>query len=170
MEKRVDGESEEGERDDESTGLIDRIRDLAAANARAPLASEESVRLYLMSWWSRTYNRPLKDPVLLSYSVEELLYEFYDKIERAKAATEAAEQETDKIEEKKEKAALDWAEEEEKRELEALSRGETPQTPPSPPSIKPSELEENKKWMEEQIRLNKKQFGEDFGDDIAFGD
>lgn len=168
MEKRVNGEGEEGERDDESTGLIDRIRDLAAANARAPLISEEQIRLYLMSWWSRTYNRPLKDPVLLSYSVEELLYEFYDKIERVKAATEAAEQETDKIEEKKEKAALDWAEEEERRELEALSKGETPANKPS--ATKPSELEENKKWMEEQIRLNKKQFGEDFGDDIAFGD
>jgi len=35
-----------------------------------------------MCWWSQTYKRPLKDPVLLSYTFEELLFEYYDKIIR----------------------------------------------------------------------------------------
>lgn len=119
--------------------------------------------LFLTSWWSRTYNRPLKDPLLKEYSLEELLYEFYDRIEREKAATEQAEKEDDKIEETKNKAALDWAEQEEKRELEELDRKEKG-LPPLDPTKDPA----NKKWMEDQIAEQKKILGDDFGEDVDF--
>ena len=56
--------------------VVESIRRLAAHNARAPLDTEEQVLLFLQSWWSRTYNRPLKDPLLHSYTMEELIYEF----------------------------------------------------------------------------------------------
>lgn len=113
--------------------------------------------LFLSSWWSRTYNRPLKDPLLQEYSFEELLYEFYDRSERELAAKELIEKENDKIEEDKEKAALDWAEIEEKKELEALKKAE---------ADKLAEAQANQKWMEEQLAKQKELLGEDFGEDF----
>lgn len=118
--------------------------------------------LFLQSWWSRTYNRPLKDPLLLSYTLEELLYEFYDRLERSKAIEEQLEEENDKIEDVKERAALDWAEEEEKRELDAMKAEGSKPTEPSDPTKDP----ENIRWMEEQLQKAKEEFGESFGEDI----
>lgn len=67
-----------------------------------------------------------------------------DKLERIKAADKAIEAEHDKIEEAKEKDALDWAEQEEAKELE-----------------------EQKKWMMDQLKAEKTARGEDFGDDLS---
>lgn len=116
----------------------------------------------MQSWWSRTYDRPLKDPLLLSYTLEELLYEFYDRIERQKAQEERINSEDDKIEEAKEKEALDWAEQEEKRELEEELRAKG-----SKQASDPTKDPENIAWMEEQLNKGKQLFGEDFGEDIV---
>lgn len=117
--------------------------------------------LFLKSWWSTTYNRPLKDPLLESYTLEELIYEFYDKIERAKAAEERLAAEDDKIEEAKEKEVLDWAEAEEKKELEEMQRMLAKKG-----NADPTKDPENIKWMKEQLEKAKQAWGNDFGDDI----
>ena len=124
--------------------------------------------LFLQSWWSRTYNRPLKDPLLLSYTLEELLYEFYDRIERAKAAEERIDEESDKIEEEKDKAAQDWAEAEELKELEAEKMAEAKKASARQSEQKPDPAKDpdNIRWMEEQIQKAKAEFGESFGEDI----
>lgn len=145
--------------------LTESIRLIAARNARAPLDNDKQLLLFLQSWWSNTYNRPLKDPLLLSYTLEELLYEFYDKIERVKAEKERIEQDGDKIDEEKEKAALDWAEAEEKRDLEREAqglKGEDQSKPISDPTKDP----DNIAWMEKQIQEAKAQYGDDFGEDL----
>lgn len=118
--------------------------------------------MFLQSWWSRTYNRPLKDPILLSYTLEELLYEFYDRIERRAAEEERLELEDDKIEEEKEQADLDWAEREEKKDLETLKAKATQASAPPDPTKDPA----NVKWMEDQIAAAKKIHGDTFGEDI----
>lgn len=116
--------------------------------------------LFLKSWWSSTYNRPLKDPLLESYTLEELLYEFYDKIEREKAREERSTKEADKMEEAKEKEVLDWAEEEEKKELEEMKQNQEKK------KLDPTKDPENIKWMEEQLEKAKQVHGDTFGDDI----
>ena len=122
--------------------------------------------LFLQSWWSRLYNRPLKDPLLLDYTLEELLYEFYDKIERKAAEDERAKQDELQDEADKEKEVLDWAEKMEREELEQI-RAKAAQTRTEEPEKKdPTTDPENVKWMEEQLKLAKKQFGESFGEDI----
>lgn len=120
--------------------------------------------LFLKSWWSNTYNRPLKDPILESYTLEELLYEFYDKIERRAAAEERTTEEADKMEEAKEKAVLDWAEEEEKKELEELRRAGDKRVLDLDKD--PTKDPENVKWMKEQLEQAKQEFGDSFGEDI----
>src|ERR1700677_1678004 len=100
--------------------VIEAIQKIAFYNANAELDNEHHLSLFLKSWWSRTYNRPLKDPLLESYTLEELLYEFYDRLERELAAETLVEQEADRIETKKVQENLDWAEEEERKELEAM--------------------------------------------------
>lgn len=97
-----------------------------------------------MGWWSRTYNRPLRDPVLLSYTFEELLYEFYDKIERKNYEIETIAAEEDEIEEKEIENSLKWAEEQEKKDQE--------------------------EWMQKQLEKGKEEYGEDFGEDIVIDD
>ena len=145
--------------------VIDYIKSIASYNARAPLDTEHQLLLFLQSWWSKTYNRPLKDPILLSYTLEELLYEFFDRIEREKAYKERIEQESDKIEEQKEKEALDWAEQEEKKELEAMKAAAAGKDGDGP-SVDPTKDPANIAWMEKQIEEAKAIYGETFGEDI----
>jgi len=124
--------------------------------------------LFLQSWWSSTYNRPLKDPLLLEYTLEELLYEYYDKSERLIAASERAEQESDKIEEDKEKKTLDWAEQEEKLELEEEARiAATKSESESELEIDPTKDPSNIAWMEKQMQEAKAIYGDNFGEDIS---
>ena len=120
--------------------------------------------LFLKSWWSTLYNRPLKDPLLESYTFEELLYEFFDKSERQKASEESVVKEADKIEETKDQEVLDWAEQEELKELEEMKR--TAQKL-KPETQNPIQDPKNVKWMEEQMVKYKAEYGESFGEDIA---
>ena len=106
---------------------------------------ENGVELFLRSWWSKTYNRPLKDPLLESYTLHELLYEYHDKAERKNASEEALEVETDKIELEEMDETLAWIEEEERKEAESQKE------------------DEDEKWMLEQL---KEEHGDDFGNDI----
>lgn len=144
--------------------IVDAIRARAAENARAELDSEKHLLLFLQSWWSRLYNRPLKDPLLQSYTLEELLYEFYDRIERQKAEEERLEQESVKIEESKDKEAEDWAERMEREEREAEMRDAAAK---SNVNSDPTTDPDNVAWMEEQLRVGKVIHGETFGEDIS---
>ena len=139
--------------------LADSIKKIAAHNARASLVDEKQLLLFLQSWWSRVYSRPLKDPLLQTYTIEELLYEFYDKTERNLAEEERVAGQEVKVEEAKEKEVLDWAAEEERKERELQKKGtEKPKDPTKDP--------DNVRWMEEQIRLAKVELGDDFGDNL----
>lgn len=144
--------------------IAEAIKEIAAKNARAGWSDEEQMKLFLKSWWSQTYNRPLKDPLLETYTLEELLYEFYDKIERKAAEIERKESYEVEQEENKDKVNLDWAERMEREELEQLKAKAISEetTRKQDPTKDPANI----KWMEEQMRLAKVQFGETFGDDI----
>ena len=149
--------------DHDFSSILDQIRVIAHSNARASLDTEKQLMLFLKSWWSRTYNRPLKDPILETYTLEELMYEFWDRIERAEASKERVEEETDKIELDKEQSDLDWAEQEEKKELETLkSKAAHQEVERTDPTKDPA----NVKWMEEQLAAAKIIHGDDFGEDI----
>lgn len=111
-----------------------------------------------MSWWSDKYNRPLKDPVLLSYTMEELAYEYYLSTERKAAERERIDADNDKIEEAKDSAAQSWADEMEAEEAEE----EEKETAPPDLALDPANIE----WMEQEIQKNKQELGEDFGEDI----
>jgi hypothetical protein len=156
------------EKDSKDSGselsIVESIKKIAAYNARAELDTEEQLLLFLQSWWSRTYNRPLKDPILQSYTIEELLYEFYDRIERTKAEEERLEQVDVKIEEEKDKRNEDWAEKMEREELEAEMRKSGAKS--SEPIPDPTKDPANVAWMEKQIEEAKQVYGETFGEDI----
>lgn len=53
------------------------IRKLAMAHQlEEPTSSTEALLRFLRWWWCSTYNKPLKDPLLMSYTADELTYEF----------------------------------------------------------------------------------------------
>lgn len=117
--------------------------------AREPLDNEASQLRWLRSWWSKTYSRPLKDPLLAEYTLEELYYEYRLSVERSKAADEKADEESDKIEQAKVDDALAWAEaEEEKEKSTSISA-------------------EDQEWMAKQLQEAKQLYGEDFGENIS---
>ena len=92
---------------DSPSSVIDHVHSIAKYNAFSKIDTEEKLELFLKSWWSKLYNRPLKDPVLLSYTLHELLYEYYDRLERERAEIVKREQEADTIEESKAKQGFD---------------------------------------------------------------
>lgn len=153
---------EDGESGAPTSGLelAEYIRKIAAHNARASLNDDKQLLLFMQSWWSKLYSRPLKDPLLLSYTLEELLYEFYDRIERVAADEERSHKDEVQTEEAKEKELLDWIDEEERREAKA----EATKTKPVPAN--PTKDPANIKWMEDQIRIAKRELGDDFGEDL----
>lgn len=107
--------------------------------------------------------------MLLNYSLEELLYEFYDRIEREKVRVEQLEQEDDRIELEKEQADLDWAEQEELREMaaEKVNMKAQPKKDDAVSAQDPTQDPANVKWMEDQIRLAQEldpTFGQDIND------
>jgi hypothetical protein len=87
--------------------------------------------------------------LLQDYTVEELYYEYRDKVERERAAEEQAEEATDTIEQKKLDDVQAWADAEEAREAEEAKKAE------------------DEEWMKKQIDEAKADFGEDFGEDIG---
>lgn len=119
--------------------------------------SEAAQLRFLSFWWSKTYSRPLKDPLLKEYTLEELYYEFRQFYEREKATKERVEQEADNIEKAKEDDALAWAEAEEKKEAQQSGDQTLPQWQPN---------EQDRAWMDEQLKQGKELYGEDFGEDI----
>jgi hypothetical protein len=46
------------------------------ANMEDPTAGLEEFVRFLQFWWCQKYNRPLKDPLLSTYTINELLYEY----------------------------------------------------------------------------------------------
>lgn len=149
--------------------VIEAIHKIARDNAFADLDNEHQLILFLKSWWSRTYNRPLKDPLLETYTVEELLYEFYDRQERELAQETNHDADADRIETEKVQQNLDWAEEEERKELEVLRVQQAGEKPPVEP-VSPLDDPANKAWMDKQVQqdieLAKQTLGADFGEDI----
>ena len=136
------------ERDEFSA--FDAVKAIAAHNARN-LNTDSEVEAFLKSWWSRTYNRPLKDPLLQEYTIYELFYEYHDKEQRIQASEESLEHIADKIELEEEQETIDWIEEEERKEKEAelIAQEEAKKA--------------DDKWMLDQL---KEEHGEDFGDDV----
>jgi hypothetical protein len=147
---------------DEQLSLFDQIHEIARRDARS-LTGEKNIRIFLMSWWSNKFNRPMKDPVLLSYSLEELAYEYYLNIENEKARQERIELENDKIEEAKEQEDQSWADAEEQAELERKAKELAQKQVPIDPSKDPANIA----WMEAEIEKAKKEHGQDFGEDVS---
>lgn len=57
--------------------LWEEIQKLARAHhIEDPLDSTGSFERFLKFWWCQKYNRPLKDPLLDQYTLEELTYEW----------------------------------------------------------------------------------------------
>lgn len=53
------------------------MRKLAIAHQlEEPSSSADALLRFLRLWWCRTYNRPFKDPLLMSYTADELCYEY----------------------------------------------------------------------------------------------
>lgn len=94
----------------------------------------------------------MKDPLLATYTLEELVYEFHSTREHKKALAEQAEEQNDKIEEEKDKEAQEWAD-----MMEAEEEGEHED---------PSKDPDNVNWMEEQIAKDKELYGEDYGENL----
>lgn len=134
--------------------------------------------LALRSWWARKYNKPLKDPVLQTYTFEDLLYEFHDSKEREAARLQSSSENSDKIEQDRLQESLDWAEQEELRELERFKAQQAKAAKAA--EEKPAESgiyvpsPEDQEWMQKQmdneaaqlISKGKQDIADDFGDDL----
>jgi len=129
-----------------------------------------------MDWWSQHYNRPLKDPILQTYTFEELMYEYHTNQERKAAQNSVIELDADKIEEAKEQADQEWADKMEKEEAEELAQliaakkkkaaEEEAAEKKAAEQLDPSKDPSNVEWMEQQIERAKKEIGPEFGKDL----
>ena len=149
--------------DDSSLSIFEQIQIIARRDAGLEIG-EKANRIFLTNWWCTHYSRPLKDPLLLEYTTEELAYEYYltGEMERLrhKKLADAAKHEADKIEEERLNAASSWAD-----QMEAQDAAEEAKN--KDPEIDPLKDPKNIEWMEEEIKKSKLVFGEEFGEDIS---
>lgn len=137
----------------DSNSLVDQIRALAVYDSKNT-AGEIQLTKYLVSWWSDTYGRPFKDPLLKEYTLEELLYEYSIKVERDNASADnELQKEIDK-----EEAAEAWAD-----EMEALEEAERAKKEAAKQGVSKDDVD----WMNKIIQEDKAKYGEDFGDDLS---
>ena len=54
------------------------FKKLAINNLNEKGKDKESLLRFLKKWWCLHYNRPYKDPLLMEYTFEELLLEYYE--------------------------------------------------------------------------------------------
>jgi len=105
-------------------------------------------------WWCNYYKRPLKDPLLKEYSIEDLMYEFHMVKEKRLYEKQLADEENDRIEEEKLQADEEWADMMEEEEEESTEVD---------PALDPQNIE----WMEQQLEEAKLFFDDEtFGEDL----
>lgn len=151
--------------DTDSLSSFELLKIIAKHHA-AEYTSHSGALLFLQSWWSRTYSRPMKDPLLASYTPEELMYEYLDNTCRTEHAEEVSQKEVEQQEDSKHDEAMRWAEEEEAKDraaAEALAKAKIGAVDPKTPDL----TLEDVKWMEEQLNQEKELLGDDFGEDFS---
>lgn len=146
---------------------FEQISSIARRDARIEIGEKKN-RLFLTNWWCRQYNRPLKDPLLKQYTIEELAYEYYLVGEIAIYKDELINKENDRIKEEQYQDDLDWADKMEAEEIaEIEARAKKKAEKAKEEVYDPLKDPEQIKWMEEEIKKNKSVFGEDFGEDVS---
>ena len=136
---------------------MQRIQELARRDVRSR-EGEKYTFQYLSSWWSRYYNRPLKDPLLQQYTLEELAYEYYAVSETNVYQKELDNESTDKIEEEKLRQANEWADkmEDDEDDTEWTEEELAELDIPTPKASKQDE-----EWIKQNIDENELFFDED---------
>jgi hypothetical protein len=122
---------------------INEIENLVKFQLRRPLVEEEAVSLWLQVWWSKKYERPLKDPLLLEYTLEELMYEFFVSQEYEVVQKEKEDEKQAKIDKEKYDQGLAWAEEMEKQAMQSQQQWMEKEEASSEMFTPPEDLELN---------------------------
>ncbi len=98
--------------DDASLDLYQSIKKLAETGLQnKEYLNYDELLFQLRRWWCQYYKRPYKDPLLDTYTFEELLFEYFDITQEARSES------GEKVSEEIEAEDRDWAEEEAAREL-----------------------------------------------------
>lgn len=96
--------------DDASLELYESVKKLAETGLRnKERLNYDELLFSLRRWWCQYYKRPYKDPLLDSYTIEELMFEYFD-------ITESNKDPEAKVSEEVESEDRDWAAEEDERE------------------------------------------------------
>jgi hypothetical protein len=101
--------------DNNSLELLDSLKRIAESFSGKKSLTYDEMFFSLRRWWCQHYKRPYKDPLLDSYTFEELAFEYYDVTQAINVKSEEV-----KVSEKIEDEDRKWAEEEEARELEEM--------------------------------------------------
>jgi len=106
--------------------------------------------VFLSGWWSAKYSRPLNNPLLQQYSLEELLYEYFLHLEKDIVAEENQKEAEDKVETDKIDAGEAWADQMEAEFEEEMARE--------------AEEREKEEWMKKQLEAEESQ---EFKEDLS---
>jgi hypothetical protein len=93
-----------------SLDILEHINELVESEREKKYLTYDEFLFFLKRWWCQYYKRPYKDPLLETYTFEELYFEYCDinyvaKDDKEKTSDEVAQEE------------YDWAAEEEAKEL-----------------------------------------------------
>jgi len=107
--------------DSASLELYDSVKQLAESDLEKEFLTYDELLFKLRRWWCQHYKRPYKDPLLDSYTFEELLFEYFDITKEFNRKPHEV-----KVAEEVETSDRDWAAEEDAREGEELNAASNP--------------------------------------------
>lgn len=105
--------------DSASLDLLGSIQKLAESGIHKEYLTYDEFLDKLRTWWCQYYKRPYKDPLLDTYTIEELAFEYYD-INRDRSA-KSEDHEDHKVSEAVEAEDRAWAAEEDAKELAEIT-------------------------------------------------
>lgn len=152
-ERQKEGSSpREGTGNAASLSLIEHIKRLVESEYLEPkeYLTFDELLFKLRRWWCKHYNRPYKDPLLDSYTFEELFYEYWDVTYTPPRPDEAKDPQEIPQEE------YDWAAEEEAKELLELERQQ--QVVPEPENdsiVEETDVPSDDEWAAKHLANNK---------------
>lgn len=148
-----------------SLSSFEDVKKLAEAGIDKDYLTYDELLFKMRRWWCQHYKRPYKDPLLDTYTLEELVFEYYDvTIDRSKSTAEVKAVEEVMDEDRT------WAEEmeaEELAELEALARQEAEEAASQSDTIVEEDGLTDDEWAKRHTLVNPSPDEVDEGGDIS---
>lgn len=130
---------------------MEHIKALVESERSKKFLTYDEFLFQLKRWWCNHYKRPYKDPLLDSYTFEELFYEYWDVTLPSREESEEQEKDPKEVPQQE----YDWAAEEEAKELlEQQNKDKVAAKPENDNILEENDSISDAEWADKYLKDN----------------